>query len=94
MFLNNPPANPLMSFLLPVLIFVVFFFFILRPQIKRQREQQKFAENIKEGMEVVTSSGIVGKVVKLEGNVARLLVDEKTYMRVLRNTIVQEYKAS
>lgn len=83
-----------MSFLLPVLIFVVFFFFILRPQIKRQREQQKFAENIKEGMEVVTSSGIVGKVVKLEGNVARLLVDEKTYMRVLRNTIVQEYKAS
>ena len=45
-------------------------------------------------MEVVTSSGIVGKVVKLEGNVARLLVDEKTYMRVLRNTIVQEYKAS
>jgi preprotein translocase subunit YajC len=94
MFLNNPPANPFMSFLLPVLIFVVFFFFILRPQIKRQREQQKFAENIKEGMEVVTSSGIVGKVVKLEGNVARLLVDEKTYMRVLRNTIVQEYKAS
>ena len=83
-----------MSFLLPVLIFVVFFFFILRPQIKRQRDQQKFAEAIKEGMEVVTSSGIVGKVVKLEGNVARLLVDEKTYVRVLRNTIIQEYKAS
>ncbi len=81
-----------LQLLLPFLILIVFYFFIFRPQIRRQKEQQKFADSLKEGMEVVTTSGIIGRITKIDGNVVRLMVDEKTFMRVVRQTITSEYK--
>ncbi len=81
-----------LQLLLPFLILIVFYFFIFRPQINRQKEQQKFADSLKEGMEVVTSSGIIGRITKIDGNVVRLMVDEKTFMRIVRQTITSEYK--
>ena len=81
-----------MPFLFPLLILVVFYFFLLRPQINKQKEVQKFVDNLKEGQEVVTNAGIIGKIVKIDGNVVRLLIDEKTYMRVLKQSISSEYK--
>ncbi|TNE67851.1 MAG: preprotein translocase subunit YajC [Bacteroidetes bacterium] len=85
-------GSPLMGLLFPLLIIVVFYFFLIRPQVKRQKDQQKFIDGLREGMEVVTSAGIVGKVTKIDGNVVRLLIDEKTYMRVLKQTITGEFK--
>lgn len=81
-----------MAFLFPLLILVVFYFFLLRPQIKKQKDQQKMIDSLKEGQEVVTTAGIIGKVVRIDGNIVRLLVDEKTYIRVLKQTISGEYK--
>ena len=81
-----------LQLLLPFLILIVFYFFIFRPQIRRQKDQQKFADSLKEGMEVVTTSGIIGRITKIDGNVVRLMVDEKTFMRVVRQTITSEYK--
>lgn len=81
-----------LQLLLPFLILIVFYFFIFRPQIRRQKDQQKFAESLKEGMEVVTNSGIIGRITKIDGNVVRLMVDEKTFMRVVRQSITSEYK--
>ncbi|MBK6931006.1 MAG: preprotein translocase subunit YajC [Saprospirales bacterium] len=85
-------GSPLMGLLFPLLIVVVFYFFLIRPQVKRQKDQQKFVDSLREGMEVVTSAGIIGKVTKIDGNVVRLLIDEKTYVRVLKQTITGEYK--
>jgi preprotein translocase subunit YajC len=87
-----PGTESLMPFLFPLLILVVFYFFLLRPQINKQKEVQKFVDNLKEGQEVVTNAGIIGKIVKIDGNVVRLLIDEKTYMRVLKQSISSEYK--
>ncbi|MBU6342198.1 MAG: preprotein translocase subunit YajC [Bacteroidetes bacterium] len=84
--------NPLLSILFPFLILIVFYFFLIRPQVNRQKEQQKFTENLKEGMEVVTNSGIIGRVAKIDGNVVRLLVDEKTFIRVVKQSITAENK--
>ncbi len=81
-----------LQLLLPFLILIVFYFFIFRPQINRQKEQQKFADSLKEGMEVVTTAGIIGRITKIDGNVVRLMVDEKTFLRVVRQTITSEYK--
>ncbi|MBK9337247.1 MAG: preprotein translocase subunit YajC [Lewinellaceae bacterium] len=93
-FLQAPQGgSQLMGLLFPLLIIVVFYFFLIRPQVKRQKEQQKFVDSLREGMEVVTSAGIIGKVVKIDGNIARLLIDEKTYLRVLKQTITGEFKA-
>ncbi len=83
-----------LQLLLPFLILIVFYFFIFRPQIRRQKEQQKFADSLKEGMEVVTTAGIIGRITKIDGNVVRLMVDEKTFLRVVRQTITSEYKSA
>ncbi len=92
-FLQAPTSGMAnLQLLLPFLILIVFYFFIFRPQIRRQKDQQKFADSLKEGMEVVTTSGIIGRITKIDGNVVRLMVDEKTFMRVVRQTITSEYK--
>lgn len=82
-----------LGMLFPFLILIVFYFFLIRPQIKRQKEQQRFVENLKEGMDVVTNSGIIGRITKIDGKVVRLMVDEKTFMRVVKQSISGEYKA-
>jgi preprotein translocase subunit YajC len=93
-FLQGAPGggNNLISLLFPFLIIVVFYFFLIRPQIKRQKDQQKFVDSLKEGMEVVTNSGIIGRITKIDGNIVRLMIDEKTYMRVVKQSITGEYK--
>jgi preprotein translocase subunit YajC len=86
-------ANPLIGMLFPIGIALVMYFFFLRPMQKKQQDQVKFSENLKEGMEVYTSAGIIGKITKIDSNSVRLLIDEKTFMRVLRSTVISEYKA-
>lgn len=57
--------DPLISFLPLIVIFVVFYFLIIRPQTKRAKEQRKMQEGLQKGDEVVTASGQVGKVSKI-----------------------------
>lgn len=49
-----------------VLLFVVFYFFMIRPQNKKQKEIQKFRESMRPGDHVITAGGIYGKVVKID----------------------------
>ena len=53
------------QFLPMILIFAVAYFFMIRPQIKRQKDEKKFAQNLKKGDKIVTKSGLYGKVVDL-----------------------------
>ncbi len=53
------------SFLPMILIFVVAYFFMIRPQMKRQKDEKRFAAELKKGDKVVTKSGMYGKVVDL-----------------------------
>ena len=53
------------QFLPMILIFAVAYFFMIRPQIKRQKDEKKFAQNLKKGDKIVTKSGLYGKVVEL-----------------------------
>jgi preprotein translocase subunit YajC len=83
-----------MAMLFPLLIFIVFFvFFIYIPQNKQRKQQKNFLESLKEGMDVVTSSGIIGKITKIEDKAVRLMVDEKTFIKVLKSSISSEFKA-
>ncbi|MGB0984055.1 MAG: preprotein translocase subunit YajC, partial [Saprospiraceae bacterium] len=49
------------------LLFAVAYFFLIRPQAKRTKEQQKFVTEIEKGDQVVTTSGIYGRVMEVEG---------------------------
>lgn len=48
-----------------ILIFVVAYFFMIRPQIKRQKDEKKFASELKKGDRIITKSGLHGKIVEL-----------------------------
>ncbi|MCL6272714.1 preprotein translocase subunit YajC [Muricauda sp. 2012CJ35-5] len=53
------------QFLPLMLIFVVAYFFMIRPQIKRQKDEKKFASELKKGDRIITKSGLHGKIVEL-----------------------------
>ena len=57
-----PAANPLMTFLPLILLFVVFYFLMIRPQMKRQKEHRNLVAGLSKGDEVVTNGGIAGRV--------------------------------
>ncbi len=84
---NNPMTSNLV-FLLAIML--VMYFFFMRPQMKRQKEQMSFENSIKKGDTVVTSSGIIGKVSKVEGGVTHLQLDQKTFIKVLSSAINKE----
>jgi preprotein translocase subunit YajC len=72
------------------MILVVFYFFMIRPQMKRQKEQTSFADSLEKGKEVVTSSGIIGKINKIDGQVVALEVANNTFIRVTKASISKE----
>ena len=75
-------------------MFVVFYFLLIRPQSKRQREQKNFMEGLEKGTEVVTASGIIGKITKMEDDIITLEVGTKVYIRVTRSAISKEMTES
>ncbi|MFP8489675.1 preprotein translocase subunit YajC [Gracilimonas sp. Q87] len=68
-------------------IFLVFYFFIIRPQSKRQKEIQKMVDEMKKGDKIVTSSGIIGILDKIEENEVLVDVDSGTKIRMLKSAI-------
>ncbi len=79
-----------MNIIFMVAIFAVFYFFLIRPQAKKQKEQTKFVDQLEKGNEVITASGIVGKINKIEGNFVTLQVDTKTFLKVSKSAISKE----
>jgi len=73
-----------------LLMFVVIFFFFIRPQAKKQKEQTKFLESLDKGEEVVTASGLIGRVNKIEGSIVTLAIGEKLFIRVTKGSISKE----
>ena len=83
-----------MNLLFFALIFVVFYFFLIRPQARKQKEQAKFVGNMQKGDEVVTGSGIIGRINKLEDDIVTLEVGSKIFIRVLKSSISKEMTES
>lgn len=86
------------SFIFPAIILATVYFFFLRPQIKKQKEQNLFTTSLQKGDEVVTASGIIGQINKIDEHSISLELDNKTYIRVVPSSISKEmtdaYKSS
>ena len=71
-----------------ILIFVIFYFFLIRPQQKRAKDHKAMVAALKRGDEVVTSGGIVGKVERILGeDKLVLLISENVTVQVVQSTI-------
>lgn len=71
-------------------IMLVAYFFLIRPQAKRAREQRAFVESLEKGMQVVTAGGIHGKISRVDDTTVTLEVYNKTYLTVEKQTINME----
>jgi preprotein translocase subunit YajC len=75
--------------LLAILI-AIFYFFFIRPSSKKQKAQDAFLTSLEKGTEVVTSSGIIGKINKISDKDITLQVSEKGFIRVTKGSISNE----
>ncbi len=73
--------------LFPLGILVFFYFLFLRPQSKRAKEKKEMIAAMTKGSEVVTSGGILGKVVDLDDNFVKLEICDNTFIQVQRHNI-------
>ncbi len=71
----------------PVALLIFFYFLFLRPQSKRSKEKKEMLSALNKGTEVVTSGGILGKVVDLDENFVKLEISDNTHIQVQRQSI-------
>lgn len=81
------PQGGLITFLPMIALFVIFYFLLIRPQQKRQKEHKAMLASVAKGDEVVTMGGLLGKVVDLNDNFMTLEVAKGTQVKVQRNLI-------
>ena len=85
-------GNPLFSFLPIILMFVVFYFLLIRPQTKRQKEAEKMRSELKKGDHIITSGGIHGTIEGMKDNdvlLVKTATDTKLHVSRSAVTIVK-----
>ncbi len=85
--MEQQAANPLVSFMPLILIFVVFYFLLIRPQQKRQRQHEQMLKGLAKNDEVVTNGGIHGTIINVKDATVILRVDENVKLEVEKHSI-------
>ena len=80
-------ADPLTSFLPLILIFVVFYFLLIRPQSKKAKEHKQMVEALAKGDEVVTNGGLLGRIARVGDNFIDLDVGNEVIVKVQRQAV-------
>lgn len=81
-------GNPILAFAPLIVMFVVFYFLLLRPQQKRQKELSQMIQNLKKGDRVVTSGGVIGTIAGVQNDYVILKVgDGETKMEILKSAV-------
>ncbi len=86
-FAADAQPDPLMSFLPLILIFVVFYFILIRPQQKKVKEHKQMTESLKKGDEVVTNGGVLGKITDVGENFVTVKIADNVEIKVQRAAI-------
>ena len=77
----------LASWLPFIIIFVLFYFMLIRPQMKQAKEHKALLESLKNGDEIVSNSGILGKITKLNNQFATIEVASNVEVKIQKQTI-------
>lgn len=96
LFLQAPASpSPMPSLLIMVGMIVVMYFFMIRPQAKRAKEQKKFAASIGAGEKIITSSGIHGTISRVnEDGTLQLEIGRSTFITIERSAVSMELTAA
>ena len=92
MLMADPKSgqSPLMSLLPLILIVVVFYFFMIRPQMRKQKELRNFRQSLKVGDKIITSGGIYGKINDIRENIVIVEVEDKLRLKIDVNSVFRD----
>jgi preprotein translocase subunit YajC len=79
--------SPWGTFIMLGMIFAIFYFILIRPQQKRQKQHREMIQNLKKGDTVITTGGLIGRITGLSDATATLEVAEKVRLKVVRSQI-------
>ena len=80
-------GNPIMSFLPLIILFVIFYFLLIRPQQKKAKEHKAMVDNLQKGDEIVTQGGLVGKVTEVTDSFLTCKLAENVEVKIQRHAI-------
>lgn len=87
---SAPTPNPLTSLLPLILIIVVFYFFMIRPQVKRQKELKNYRNSLVKGDKIITTGGIYGKITDIKEQTVTVEIADNVRIRVDKNAILKD----
>ncbi len=83
-----PGGSGSFGFLIPmVLVFIIFWFLLIRPQQKERQKHQELLESLKAGDKVITTGGILGVIHSVTDNVVQLKLNDKSKISVLKSAV-------
>jgi len=83
----NAPASPLMNLMPIVLIFIVFYFLLIRPQKKTQDEHKKMIAALKKNDEVITAGGMHGTIMNVKDSTITLKIDDEVKVEIQKSSV-------
>jgi preprotein translocase subunit YajC len=84
-----PNAGYMQIFMLIAIVFV-FYFFMIRPQMKRQKELRKFQESLSKGDKVIIAGGVFGKITEVKDEYIMVEIDENVKVKVVKSAVVSD----
>ena len=91
---GQPAGGGLGFWVMIILMFVVMWLFMIRPQRKQQKELENFRNSLKKGDKVVTAGGIYGTILEIQDRTVLIKVDGEVKLRVDKNSIQRDYSES
>lgn len=88
-----PPASPLMQFLPFILIFAIFYFMMIRPQQRKDKERRQQIEELRAGARVVFGGGILGTIVEAKQTTFRVEIADQVVVEIARGAVNRALKA-
>ena len=82
----------LASFIPLILIFLIFYFLLIRPQQKKQKEHKILLDSIQRGDEILSSGGILGKVIKVDNDKLTVEISKGVNVTIIRSTVADVIK--
>ncbi len=86
---GGTPQGQLINFLPLAVLFLVFYMFLIRPQMKRQKEHAKLVRELAKGDEAVTTGGLLGRVTDVGANFVKLEIAKDTEVKIQKHAIAQ-----
>ena len=82
--------NPLVTFLPLILVFVIFYFFMIRPQVRKQKEMTNYRSTLKKGDKIVTTGGIYGKITDVKDNTVTVDVGDNILLKIDKSAVLRD----